>query len=105
MFNTTNNEATTTMTTQLSPLKVDQETDNRINHLSHFLDRTKKDIVAEAVALLWSAKAETIQAELSALYADVQKALDNHDGSEAASVTLLTGFDARRLEELGGVDG
>ena len=94
----------TVVTVQLAPLKVDPETDTRISHLSHFLDQTKKDIVRDAVELLWQAKAAAMKAELDQLNRAVALALSSHDGTTAASVSLLTGLSPERLAELGGVD-
>lgn len=80
-----------------APIKVDAETDKLISHAAHFLGRSKKDVVDQAVR-------EYIENHRDAIYEGVSNALKQLDGSLTASVTLLTGLSAEELDALGGID-
>jgi hypothetical protein len=81
----------------VAPIKVDVETDALISHAAHFLDRSKKDVVDAAVR-------EYIENHRAEINAGVRAALVQLDGSTASAVSLLTGFDADKLNELGGIN-
>lgn len=83
------------MAAALTPIKVDQETDQLISHASHFLGRSKKSVVDEAVR-------NFVDAHKTELKTAVQEALRQLDGSTQSAVSLLTGFSSEELEELGG---
>lgn len=83
------------MATAVTPIKVDSTTDGLISHAAHFLGRPKKDIVDTAVR-------EYIENHRSEINEGVRAALQQLDGSTQSAVSLLTGFDASTLEELGG---
>jgi hypothetical protein len=78
-----------------APLKVDPETDELISQAAHFLDMSKKDLVAEAVRAYLDQRREEIHRGMVAS----MKVLD---GSLSASVAVLTGLSAERIEQLGG---
>jgi hypothetical protein len=78
-----------------APIKVDSMTDDLISHAAHFLGRSKKDVVDIAVR-------EYIENHRSEINEGVRAALTQLDGSLASAVSLLTGFDAEKLGELGG---
>jgi hypothetical protein len=82
--------------TNLNPIKVNAETDQLISHAAHFLGRTKKDIVDEAVRDYIAKNRETLNDR-------VREALSQLDGSRASVVTMLTGFNKDELDDLGGV--
>ncbi len=84
------------MSSAASPIKVDATTDGLISHAAHFLDRSKKDVVDAAVR-------EYIENHRDEINAGVRAALLQLDGSVASAVSLLTGFDAAKLDELGGL--
>jgi hypothetical protein len=84
------------MATAVSPIKIDAETDQLVSQASHFLGRSKKDIVDTAVR-------EYIDAHRDEINAGVRSALRQLDGSAASSVSLLTGVSAAELDDLGGV--
>ena len=79
-----------------SPVKVDATTDRLISDAAHFLGRTKKDIVSDAIR-------EYVDAHRDELNAAIQQSLSRLDGSTASAVSLLTGMDADELAELGGL--
>jgi len=79
-----------------SPVKVDAATDRLISDAAHFLGRTKKDVVGDAVREY----VETHRAELNEA---IKQSLSRLDGSTASAVSLLTGMDADELAELGGL--
>jgi predicted transcriptional regulator len=80
-----------------TPIKVDQTTDALISHVAHFLDRSKKDVVDAAVR-------EYVERHRDEINEGVRAALQQLDGTTASAVSLLTGFDAAKLDELGGLD-
>ena len=84
------------MSSAASPIKVDATTDGLISHAAHFLDRSKKAVVDAAVR-------EYIENHRDEINAGVRAALLQLDGSVASAVSLLTGFDAAKLDELGGL--
>jgi predicted transcriptional regulator len=84
------------MAAAATPIKVDQTTDDLISHAAHFLERSKKDVVDTAVR-------EYIENHRDEINAGVRAALTQLDGSTASAVSLLTGFDASKLGELGGL--
>jgi hypothetical protein len=79
-----------------SPIKVDAETDTLVSHAAHFLDRSKKDVVNAAIR-------EYIENHRDEINAGVREALTQLDGSMGSAVSMLTGFDAAKLDELGGM--
>lgn len=78
-----------------SPVKVSTETDRLLSEASHFLARSKKDIVDAAVR-------DYVEAHRDEINEGVRASLQRLDGSRAALLSELTGFDADRLRELGG---
>lgn len=78
-----------------APIKVDTATDQMISHAAHFLSRSKKDLVAEAVAEY----VERHRAEIQQGVTDALRHLDSRPGS---AVALLTGLSCAELDELGG---
>jgi predicted transcriptional regulator len=84
------------MAASATPIKVDSTTDELISHAAHFLERSKKDVVDAAVR-------EYIENHRDEINAGIRTALQQLDGSTASAVSLLTGFDAKKLEELGGL--
>jgi hypothetical protein len=85
------------MGTAATPIKVDSTTDGLISHAAHFLGRTKKDVVDAAVR-------EYLENHRDEINDGVRSALQQLDGSSASAVSLLTGFSATKLAELGGLD-
>ncbi len=63
---------------------------------AHFLNMTKKDLVAAAVGMYLEARREEIRVAM------LEK-LRKLDGSVAASVSLLTGLSPQQIEDLGGI--
>ncbi len=84
------------MPSAVSPIKVDSATDGLISHAAHFLDRSKKQVVDAAIR-------EYVENHRDEINAGVRAALQQLDGSLTSAVSLLTGFDAAKLEELGGL--
>lgn len=80
-----------------APIKVDSSTDGLISHAAHFLGRSKKDVVDTAIR-------EYIENHREEINQGVRAALQQLDGSTASAVSLLTGFSAEKLAELGGVN-
>jgi hypothetical protein len=78
-----------------APIKVDPATDGLISHAAHFLGRSKKDVVDVAVR-------EYVDNHRDEINVGVRAALQQLDGSLESAVSLLTGFDANKLHELGG---
>jgi hypothetical protein len=79
-----------------APIKVDAATDELISHAAHFLGYSKKDVVDVAVR-------EYVENHRDEINEGVRAALTRLDGSVSAAVSLLTGFDAEKLAELGGL--
>lgn len=84
------------MATATAPIKVGAETDQLISHAAHFMSRSKKDIVTEAVR-------EYIDAHRDEINAGVKAALGQLDGTQAAAVSLMTGLSPAELDDLGGL--
>lgn len=84
------------MAAATAPIKVDAATDELVSHAAHFLSLTKKDIVDAAVR-------EYIHAHRDEINAGIKAALGQLNGSEAAAVSLMTGFSIDELNELGGL--
>jgi len=85
------------MAATVAPIKVDSQTDQRISHAAHFLRRSKKDVVDEAVR-------EYIENHRSEIEEGVSTALKQLDGSLLSSVALLSGVSIDEIEALGGID-
>jgi hypothetical protein len=81
--------------TGAAPIKVDATTDGLISQAAHFLGRSKKDVVDIAIR-------EYIENHRDEIKAGVRCALQQLDGSLDSAVSLLTGFTADELAELGG---
>jgi predicted transcriptional regulator len=79
-----------------SPVKISSETDRLLTDASHFLGRSKKDIVDEAVR-------DYVEAHRAELNAGVRDSVARLDGSLGSIVSELTGLSPERLAELGGV--
>lgn len=84
------------MATATAPIKVDAATDQLISNAAHFLQRSKKDIVDEAVREYIDTHREEIQR--SAL-----EALRSLDGSNASAVKLITGATDEEIDRFGGL--
>lgn len=80
----------------MAPIKVDAMTDRSIAHAAHFLGLTKKALVDEAVR-------EYVERHRGDIQQGVAEALSTLDGSSGSAVSLMTGFSASELEELGGL--
>jgi hypothetical protein len=85
------------MATAATPIKVDSVTDGLISHAAHFLSRPKKDIVDAAVR-------EYVENHRAEIHEGVRAALLQLDGTSGSAIALLTGFDAAKLDELGGIE-
>jgi hypothetical protein len=79
-----------------SPVKVSAETDQLLTEASHFLARSKKDIVDAAVR-------KYVDDHRDDINAGVRASLSRLDGSRAAVVSEITGFSRDELNDLGGV--
>ena len=84
------------MAASTAPIKIDAETDQIVSDAAHFLGRTKKDVVSDAVR-------EYVEAHRDEIHEGIREAMGRLDGSNLAAVQLLTGFDEATLNELGGV--
>jgi predicted transcriptional regulator len=84
------------MTSGVAPVKVDVETDALISHAAHFVDRSKKEVVDAAVR-------EYIENHREEINAGVREAIAQLDGTKGSVVSMVTGFDAAKLAELGGM--
>ena len=84
------------MATAVSPIKVDAQTDELISHAAHFLGRSKKDVVDEAVRAY-------IDGHRDEINAGIRQALNLLDGTDASLVSVMTGLSRAELEDLGGV--
>ncbi|MFY1700833.1 hypothetical protein ACN28G_03630 [Micromonospora sp. WMMA1923] len=83
------------MAAAVTPIKVDSATDQLISHAAHFLGRSKKSIVDDAIR-------EYIENHRVEIQEAVGSALRQLDGSTASSVALLTGMSRDELDEIGG---
>lgn len=79
-----------------APIKVDAATDELVSHASHFMSRSKKDIVDAAVR-------EYIDAHRDEINAGVKSALSQLNGTDAAAVSMMTGLSAEEIDDLGGL--
>lgn len=77
------------MATATAPIKVDVATDELVSHAAHFMSRSKKSIVDDAVREY----IDTHREEINAGVKDC-RALGQLNGSDAAAISLLTGFPA-----------
>lgn len=84
------------MATATAPIKVDTTTDELVSHAAHFLSRSKKDIVTEAVR-------EYIDAHRSEINAGIKSALGTLDGTDASALSLITGLSKSDIDDLGGL--
>lgn len=80
----------------LSPIKVDEETDRLVSHAAHFLDISKKDVVAQAVR-------EYISTHRDIIAKATLDSLALLDGSERSAVKLLSGASDSLIDSLGGM--
>lgn len=80
-----------------SPIKVSPATDELLTEASHFLGRSKKDIVDVAVR-------EYVDQHRDEITAGVRASLERLDGTRASLIGEVTGLSRERLEELGGFD-
>lgn len=76
--------------------RVSAETDQLLTEASHFLARSKKDIVDAAVR-------DYVEANREAINAGVRASLERLDGSRASLVSEVTGLSREQLDEVGGV--
>lgn len=79
-----------------SPVKISPETDRLLTDASHFLGRSKKDIVDQAVR-------DYVETHRDEINSGVRESLTRLDGSLGSLVSELTGLSPERLAELGGV--
>ena len=86
------------MATAVSPIKVDAQTDELISHAAHFLGRSKKDVVDEAVRAY-------IDGHRDEINAGIRQALNLLDGTDASLVSVMTGLSRAELDGVGSVDG
>ena len=84
------------MPAALTPIKVDEQTDELATQAAHFLSTTKKDVVDRAIR-------EFVDNHRDEIHAGVLGALRQLDGTEATAVSLLTGLTAAELEDIGGL--
>lgn len=84
------------MATATAPIKVDAETDQLISNAAHFLQRSKKNIVDEAVR-------EYIDAHREEIQRNALEALRSLDGSVAGAVKLIAGATDEELARFGGL--
>lgn len=79
-----------------TPVKVSAETDQLLTEASHFLARSKKDIVDAAVR-------DYVDANRDSINAGIRASLSRLDGSRAAIISEITGMTRQELDDLGGV--
>ena len=84
------------MAAATAPIKVDAATDELVSHAAHFLSRSKKEIVDAAVR-------EYIDAHRDEINAGIKSALGRLNGSDAAAISMMTGFGVEELDDLGGL--
>ena len=80
-----------------SPIKVSSATDDLLTEASHFLGRSKKDIVDAAVR-------EYVDEHRDEITAGVRASLARLDGTRASLIAEASGLSRERLDELGGLD-
>ncbi len=79
-----------------TPVKVSAETDQLLTEASHYLARSKKDIVDAAVR-------DYVQANSAAINDGIRTSLSRLDGSRASLIAEITGMSREQLDDLGGV--
>lgn len=84
------------MTATTAPIKISAEVDARVGHAAHFLGRSKKHIVEDAVA-------EYIENHREEINAGVLEALGELGGSREARVAMLADTDLSDIADLGGL--
>lgn len=84
------------MSTVTAPVKIDQHTDQRLSHAAHFLGRSKKAIVDDAVN-------EYIENHRVEIDREVRAALAALDGTDAGAISMLTGISTKEIDDLGGM--
>lgn len=84
------------MSPTTAPVKIDHQTDQRLSHAAHFLGRSKKSVIDDAVT-------EYIENHRAEIDQKVRAALATLDGSDAAAISMLTGISADEIDELGGM--
>ena len=78
-------------------VKVNEETSQMISNAAHHLGKSRKAVVEEAMR-------EYVQTRLPEIHESIQSFLKQLDGTHASAVSVLTGYSAEELEELGGFD-
>ena len=80
----------------LAPIKVSEETDALVSHTAHFLTKSKKSVVEDAVR-------EYIDNHRDEINGAVRDALAQLDGTRSAAVAMLADLDESELDDLGGL--
>ncbi|MFJ2739415.1 hypothetical protein ACIO3O_07080 [Streptomyces sp. NPDC087440] len=80
-----------------APLKVDPEIDRLITHVAHFMNVTKKDLVAIAVTDYVARHREEMRARTQGAMSSVL------DVTDRSRVALLTGLTPEQRDAVGGV--
>lgn len=84
------------MAAATTPIKVDADTGRLISESAHFLDLTQKDFVSKAVR-------NYVDAHRAEINEGIRAAMRSLDGTDAAAISLVTGFSADRIAALGGL--
>ncbi|WP_313362635.1 hypothetical protein [Microbacterium sp.] len=84
------------MATATAPIKVDASTDQMISNAAHFLQRSKKDLVDDAVR-------EYIDTHREEIQRNALEALRSLDGSDSSAVKLLAGASDEEIARFGGL--
>jgi hypothetical protein len=84
------------ITKQLAPVKVDADTDRLLSETAHFLHKSKKDVLAEALREYVASQREQLHRSMI----DTMRVLD---GTDTARISLMTGLSPKRIAELGGI--
>lgn len=80
----------------LAPIKVSEETDALVSHTAHFLSKSKKSVVEDAIR-------EYIDNHRDEINGAVREALAQLDGSRSKAVAMLSDLDEGELDDLGGL--
>lgn len=80
----------------LAPIKVSEETDALVSHTAHFMAKTKKDVVEDAIR-------EYIDNHRDEINSSVRDVLSQLDGTRRTAVTVLSGLSQDEIAELGGI--
>lgn len=80
----------------LNPVKIDSEADRLATDAAHFLGRTKKDLVSQAIR-------EYVDSHRAEIHEAIRDSMQRLDGTNRAAVRLVTGFSDAELDDLGGV--